>query len=87
MKQQGRMKAEEFFVPVLSRGMGAPSNSFFVERSPGGTFVFRKVQAGTYTLNLERTSNGNDVATINISNPVTIVVGDKDIIDPEIPIK
>jgi hypothetical protein len=31
MKQQGRMKADEFFVPLLSRGQGRPGNSIFAE--------------------------------------------------------
>jgi hypothetical protein len=87
MKQQGRMKAEEFFVPLLSRSTGVPGNSLFAERSPDGTFVFSKVQAGTYMLNLERTCKGCDYGGINTSNQVPIVVGDKDISGLEIPAK
>jgi len=85
MKQQGRMKADEFFVPLLSRGQGRPGNSIFAETSPDGTFVFPKVQAGTYALNLERTCRGCDFGSINTSNQTTIVVGEKDIIGLEIP--
>jgi hypothetical protein len=85
MKQQGRMKADEIFVPLLSRVPGPPGNNVVAETSPDGTFVFPKVQAGTYTVNLERTCRNCDYGSINTSNQTTIVVGDKDIRGLEIP--
>jgi hypothetical protein len=85
LKKQGRMKAEEFYIPLLNSGTGPPGDRVPGERSPDGTFVFPKVQAGTYTLNLERTCRGCDFGSVDVSNKRTIVVEDKDITDLEIP--